>query len=257
MQAQDEHDAIEEAAWARWEAYETAKGRSTRMQLGWPVERPRQFSEDRLGELAVEHDDAALHYDGRQYHLKMSRRLHNGIQAAITRYLIRISVDRYPGDPGRSNEHYRRNPLTFEELGLKAWCADEPMVWEPKLDRDSFKEAWLLFENDGAKFPLYSDQRTWIHYSYSISDDKWGRWFQRAVRLPTHRLSVRLAFPAALQATVWGTETSLTADQMPLRTPLQRTEMDDLAVFDWSTEHPALNVRYRFEWKFRARPEAD
>jgi len=33
--------------------------------------------------------------------------------------------------------------------------------------------------------------------------------------------------------------------------------MDDLAVFDWSTEHPALNVRYRFEWKFRARPEAD
>jgi hypothetical protein len=245
------------ALWARWEAYETAKGRSTRMQLGWPVERPRQFSEDRLGELAVEHDDAALHYDGRQYHLKMSRRLHNGNQAAITRYLIRISVDRYPGDPGRSNEHYRRNPLTFEELGLKAWCADEPMVWEPKLDRDSFKEAWLLFENDGAKFPLYSDQRTWIHYSYSISDDKWGRWFQRAVRLPTHRLSVRLAFPAALQATVWGTETSLTADQMPLRTPLQRTEMDDLAVFDWSTEHPALNVRYRFEWKFRARPEAD
>jgi hypothetical protein len=73
----------------------------------------------------------------------------------------------------------------------------------------------------------------------------------------THRLSVRLTFPTVLQASVWGTETSPTADQAPLRTPLQRTEMDSLTVFDWSAEQPALNARYRFEWKFRAQPEDD
>ncbi|MER5717530.1 hypothetical protein [Streptomyces sp. NPDC002132] len=40
------------------------------------------------------------------------------------------------------------------------------------------------------------------------NDAKWGRWFQRAVRLPTERLEVDLAFPAALDPVVWGTETS-------------------------------------------------
>jgi hypothetical protein len=138
---------------------------------------------------------------------------------------------------------------------LQARCGDEPMATEPKLDRDAFKELWLLLENDQAKFPLYPGERTCIHYSYSIDHDKWGRWFQRAVRLPTRRLSVRLAFPTLLHPTVWGTQISYTAGQLPLRAPLQRSELDDLTVFDWATEHPPLNIRYRFEWRFRA-PEA-
>lgn len=79
------------------------------------------------------------------------------------------------------------------------------------------KELWLLLENPQAKFPLYPGERTWIHYSYTISHDQWGRWFQRAVRLPTRRLSVRLAFPTQLLPTVWGTEISYTAGQLPLR----------------------------------------
>jgi hypothetical protein len=46
----------------------------------------------------------------------MSRHLHNEGEAAVTRYLMRVSVDRYPGEPERSNQHYRRNPLTIQEL---------------------------------------------------------------------------------------------------------------------------------------------
>jgi len=49
--------------------------------------------------------------------------------------------------------------LTVQELNFKAWCSDEPMATEPKLDRDAFKETWLLLENEQAKFPLYPGER--------------------------------------------------------------------------------------------------
>jgi hypothetical protein len=51
-----------------------------------------------------------------------------------------------------------------------------------------------------------------------------GQWFQRAVRLPTRCLSVDLVFPAELDPAVWGTETSTTAEAVPLRTPITRTD---------------------------------
>jgi transcriptional regulator with XRE-family HTH domain len=239
------------ALWQRWESYEIAKGRSARSPSSGRTA-PREPAVEAASDLIVDHDDAALRYDGHHYQLKMSRRLYNAGDFPVTRYLVRVSADRYPGEPERSKEHYRANPVTFDELRLNAWCGDEPMSWEPKLDHDSLKEIWLHFENDQAKFPLYPDQRTWIHYAYTISDQKWGRWFQRAVRLPTRRLSVRLTFPTELQPMVWGIETSYTIGQIPLRTALQSTETNGTTVFDWATEHPPLNARYRFEWKFRA-----
>src|SRR6266536_3888826 len=96
------------ALWQRWETYEQAKGRSARPQPHRPptASLPAGF-EERPGELIVEHDDAVLRYDGSRYHLKMSRSLYNATGAAITRYLVKVSVDRYPGEPERSKEHYR------------------------------------------------------------------------------------------------------------------------------------------------------
>jgi peptide deformylase len=92
------------------------------------------------------------------------------------------------------------------------------MTWKVKADRDAFKEAWLCFGNDRGRFPLYPGQQATISYSYTVDGGRWGPWFQRAVRLPTRRLSVALAFPATLSPVVWGTETSATAEAIPLRT---------------------------------------
>lgn len=52
----------------------------------------------------------------------MRRLLRNTGEEPVTRYLIRISVDRYPGDPERSNAHYRAHPLTWDELNLTTTC---------------------------------------------------------------------------------------------------------------------------------------
>ncbi|MGH3851672.1 MAG: helix-turn-helix domain-containing protein, partial [Pseudonocardiaceae bacterium] len=150
------------------------------------------------GGLLVEHDHAELYYDGDTYRLTQRRRLVNNGDQLITRYLIRISVDRYPGDPERSNNLYRTNPLTWVEIDLHAWAGDsraEAMQWSVQHDRDAFKEVWLLFANDSRLFPLYPGESTWIEYTYTVRDDKWGNWFRRAVRLPTKHLSVRLDFP--------------------------------------------------------------
>lgn len=126
------------------------------------------------------------------------------------------------------------------------------MAWRVQHDRDAFKEVWLLFENENGRFPLYPGESTTIEYGYSVGADKWGRWFQRAVRLPTRHLSVDLDFPTELDPTVWGTETTMTAAALPLRTAVQRAQSDGRSMFSWSTDEPPLHARYRLEWNFRA-----
>jgi peptide deformylase len=207
--------------------------------------------------LVVEDDYAELRYDGAMFRASQRRRLRNDGPDPVTRYMIRISVDRYPGQPERSNALYRERPLRWDELNLTATCDGEPMTWQPKADRDAFKEAWLCFENNHGRFPLYPGQHATISYSYTVDDGRWGPWFQRAVRLPTGRLSVDLVFPAALDPVVWGTETSTTAEAIPLRTPPVRVDRDGQAVFSWATEDPPMGTRYRLEWRFRARQVSD
>jgi transcriptional regulator with XRE-family HTH domain len=87
--------------------YETNRPVKVRPQTP-PVADPQP----RTGSLVVDHDDATLRYDNGIYRLTQRRRLVNGGTEPISRYLIRISVDRYPGDPERSNQLYSENPLT-------------------------------------------------------------------------------------------------------------------------------------------------
>ncbi|MGE5829855.1 MAG: peptide deformylase [Micromonosporaceae bacterium] len=212
---------------------------------------PRPTSPAGPGGLVVEHETALLSYVDGGYRCSVRRELHNIGSDPITRYLVHISVNRYPGEPERSNRHYRDHPLTVTELNLAATCAGEPMLWRVKHDRDADKEVWLLFENDQARFPLYPGQRVAIEYAYTVGEDKWGQFFQRAVRLPTRRLSVRLDFPAELEPAVWGVESSLTAEAVALRSPLRQRQADGRAIFEWSTDDPPLEARYRLEWRFR------
>lgn len=203
--------------------------------------------------LIVEHEDTSLHYDGRTYRATQRRRLLNAGADPITSYLIRISVDRYPGNPERSNQHYRENPLTWEEINLSASIDGETIGWRVQHDRDAFKELWLLFENEDGRYPLYPGESAWLEYSYTVGDEKWGNWFQRAVRLPTRRLGVRLDFPDHLDPVVWGTETTMTAAAFPFRNPVRSTTENGRRVFSWSTDEPPLHARFRLEWNFRAK----
>lgn len=245
------------AIWRRWGEYEAARTRQTTAAATAATPRRTEQPYATGSAIVVEHDAARLDYDGEFYRLTMRRLLRNTGDVPITRYLIRISVDRHPGDPERSNAHYRLHPLTWDELALTATCRGEAMRWQAKHDRDAFKEVWLQFDNDQGRFPLYPGDSVWIEYAYTVSDTKWGRWFQRAVRLPTEHLEVTLAFPAALDPVVWGTETSMTTEASPLPSAPGRREEGGMRLFTWSTARPAQHARYRLEWRFRARPEQD
>jgi peptide deformylase len=61
---------------------------------------------------------------------------------------------------------------------------------------------------------------------------------------------VRLDLPVGFDPQVWGVETSLAAE-VPVRTPLERHNEGERAIFEWSTDQPLLNARYRLEWRFR------
>jgi len=240
----------------RWQEYDLATRHSHRPSAG-AHEHPGAPSPPPSGGLVVEHDNAELRYDGATYQARMRRKLRNDGPDPVTRYLIRISVDRHPGAPVRSNELYRQQPLQWDALHLHARSAGEAMSWEVKHDRDAFKEVWLLFENERGKFPLYPGESAWIEYRYDVGDEQWGQWFQRAVRLPTRRLAVSLRFPAELEAAVWGMETSMTAEASPLRTAIRQQRDGDDTVYTWATVDPPLHARYRLEWRFRGRAAED
>jgi peptide deformylase len=241
------------ALWQRFREYDEARHQTPAPTVPRPRSDPGPIESrpPSIAGVVVEHEQADLRHVGDAYRCVVRRRLYNAGRDPVTRYLVRIAVDRYPNEPERSNRHYRDHPLTWAELDLTAGCEGEPMSWRAKHDRDAFKEVWLLFENDEARFPLYPGQRTTIEYAYTVGTDKWGHWFQRAVRLPTSKLSVRLDFPAHLRPVVWGVETSLTAEAGALRSPVIEQRQADRVLFSWSTEDPQLNARYRFEWRFR------
>lgn len=238
-------------AFREFEAHRTPKTR--------PPASPLPETMTGNGSLVVDHDDATLRYDDGVYRLTQRRHLVNQGTEPITRYLIRISVDRYPGDPERSNRLYSENPLAWDEINLHAWHGQNrtnAMDWTPHHDRDAFKEVWLLFAGEHGHFPLYPGESCWIEYEYTVSEVHWGNWFQRAVRLPTRTLSVTLDFPANLTAAVWGLHTSMTAQAMPFATAIARDDTGDRHAFSWSCEDPPLHARYRLEWDFRGRTAA-
>ncbi|GIJ10604.1 peptide deformylase [Micromonospora andamanensis] len=247
------------AIWQRFREYDDlrhARSDRTHRESGLPG----QWMPPGTG-LIVERESATLTHTDDAYRCVIRRELYNAGVEPVTRYLIRVAVDRYPSDPGRSNRHHREHPLSFAELQLVA-CREESgeretMHWRAKHDRDAFKEIWLLFENGERRFPLYPGRRATIEYAYTVGQDKWGPWFQRAVRVPTRHLAVRLDLPAALDPQVWGAETSLSAEEGPLRTAVTRSDEGDRAIFDWATDEPPLNARYRLQWRFRAQPEPD
>jgi peptide deformylase len=238
--------------WQRFQEYDELRhARGIALHREPPV--PVQWLPPGTG-LIVEHETAELVYIDGAYRCRVTRALYNAGAEPVSRYLMKITVDRYPHDPAGSNQHHREHPLTFEELDLEAHAGEgdavERMHWRVKLDRDASKEIWLLFANERGQFPLYPGDRTTIRYAYTVGEEKWGQWFQRAVRLPTRRLTVRLNFPLDFDPQVWGVETSLAAEA-PVRSPLERHNEDDRAVFEWSTDQPTLNARYRLEWRFR------
>ncbi|PSK96871.1 peptide deformylase [Murinocardiopsis flavida] len=220
----------------------------------WTRSTPIRQQPEGPAELFVDSDHARLVYRDGRYKARMRRRIVNGGSDPVSRYLVRISVDRYPGQPERSNELYRSHPLTWEALSLTATCDGDPMRWVAKHDRDSFKEVWLCFDNEESRFPLYPGQSAVLEYSYAVGAEQWGQWFQRAIRLPTNDVGVELAFPSELAPDVWGTETSTTAEAVPLRDPIQRSVDGDDAVFTWSAHRPHIGARYRLEWRWRVGP---
>jgi peptide deformylase len=239
------------AIWTLFQEYDELRHSRGPLHRDPPV--PAQWMPPGTG-LIVEQEVAELAYRDGAYRCLIRRALYNAGVEPVTRYLVRIAVDRYPQDPAGSNRHHREHPLSFAEMQLQAYCGEgaavEPMQWRPKLDRDASKEVWLLFANDEGQFPLYPGERTTIEYAYTVGEEKWGQWFQRAVRLPTRNLTVRLDFPVEFEPQVWGVETTLAAE-VPVRTPLERHNDARRAVFEWSTDAPALNARYRLEWRFR------
>jgi transcriptional regulator with XRE-family HTH domain len=229
----------------RWESFDEAR----RSRHASTIRRTPPSPGETATDLVVEHDEAWLTLGDGAYAVRMRKRITNVGEAAVTRFFVRLAADRHPHD-ARSHSSHRR-PFPLDVLGLRAWCADEPMTLEVQQDRGATRELCLLFRNDQAQFPLYPGQEATIEYGYRLGAEAWGQCFQRSIRLPTRWLGVHLVFPGGLDPSVWGVEVPPAAAECPFKAPIQREATADGLHFHWSTTRPPLQARYRLEWTFR------
>ena len=247
--------------WSAYTAYEALRQSAPPSVVRAPAQRHEVdgWSVPGIG-LIVEQEHAAIGLRHDRYHIVVRRHLHNVGTAPIVRYPVRIRVDRYPNDPRRSVRLHHGYPLAMGDLGFDARhhggtgagpVETEAMSWQVSYDADAVKELWIRFANQDRQFPLYPGQRTTIEYQYSVGTDMWGPWFQRAIRVPTRELRVELVFPVDTRVAVWGTVSSLAAENAPLATPIASGTTDRLTTFTWSERSPLLGAAYRFDWRLR------
>jgi transcriptional regulator with XRE-family HTH domain len=131
---------IPQPAYRRWLAValdlpvETLTRAAAASQGGVPADArdmDRAGHDDSLGVVLVESDEAVLSYEAGVYNVRMRKRLVNRGSSPVSRFFMRIAVDRFPDDPVRSYEHYRRNPLTLDELEVEARCDGHPRSSTP------------------------------------------------------------------------------------------------------------------------------
>jgi len=95
------------AIWQRFQEYDELRhARNTPSHRDPPV--PAQWLPPGTG-LIVEQEVAELAYTERAYRVRVRRSLYNAGNEPVTRYLMKIGVDRYPHDPTGSNRHHREH----------------------------------------------------------------------------------------------------------------------------------------------------
>lgn len=191
-------------------------------------------------ELVNEHEIAEQRYDGDKYTISIERRLWNRTDKPVIYYPVKIAADE------KAHAVFR-----WEELELTAFCGTEPMHWRIETDRDDLKEVNLLFENDSGEFPLEPDSRTVIRYSYRVSTEAWGRWFQRRIQMRTDRLTIRLVFPVD-QAPAGVSHKEVSLEYGVLKGDrIERMLSPDgrEVIYVWESSSPRMHARYRLEWR--------
>jgi hypothetical protein len=201
--------------------------------------------------LVVTSEEARIRYSGGRYEYTVERALFNEGTEAVEKFDVKLSVDRYPHDVGRSAEHHRNYPLTWDELCFEASCDGEPMDWLPLVEDDRVKEVRLRFGNDEIDFPLLPGRKCKVLHTSTFTDQQWGRWLQRNIRLSTTSLVMRVELPADSQPVVW----SLTMD--PEGVPSFRSRRKGIRkhgnlYFMWQPRDVRTGWMYRMEWSFGA-----
>lgn len=190
------------------------------------------------------------------YHLKFQKKIQNIGQIPITRVYCRIAVDKFPGEPERSREHYRKFPLEMDKINFRAFDRnEEELNYEVEFDYDSNKEIYILLRSGNVYKSLYPGETTDIYYTFTVSTLYWGPFLERNIRVETKKARVVLVFPERLNIRVWGIEKSLAIGELPISPAIMQSRSIDegeeaLMKYEWTTTAPSLYSRYRFMWQF-------
>lgn len=189
----------------------------------------------------VEEEITTLSYYEGWYHYSVVHHLVNRGSSPVTRHVVQV-------DHALSS---------WEELQFRATLGidhQELIQWVPPRSRAAFDEVILIFEGADIKLPLYPAQRSTVTCTYRLPERRQDAAFERDIRTPTWRLSIRLDFPAARSPVVWGRQTSL-ATESELGEPTRRADGGRVE-FGWRIDNPMLLTHFRFGWTFREPPDS-
>ncbi|GIH20698.1 peptide deformylase [Rugosimonospora africana] len=208
-------------------------------------------SEEREAEVAgilVRHDHTFLEFDGETYRIRHSRRIVNTGSRSVSSYIVRISVDRYPGNPERSRSHHQRHPLEMAELGFAPTCNSRSITWDLIYDGAAYKEIRLHLADEVGGPLIGPGGEADLEFGYEISSEIWGKWLQRVVRSPTLVMAVTISFSVGLRMVMSGYQLTGTAAALPV-SALECVRHRGSDIYTWSTLRADQDSVFRFEWR--------
>ena len=201
--------------------------------------------------LIVIEDVASIQYSKELdcYNLNFVKIIENKSNTPIIRFFFRIAVDLFPNNLELAKKYYRDNPLEMDKLNFKAHDPNgSELCYEINKDMPNCKDIYLILNGPLNSGPLYPTETRKITYSYRVSTQHWGTWFQRNIRLLTKMCEVNLIFKRDLNVLVWGKEMPLHSGEKPISPKIDSKIIDENIVFTWKCLSPTQDSRYRFMW---------
>jgi hypothetical protein len=206
--------------------------------------------------LVVLEEIATLTHFPVEFEVHVVRRLFNNSSQVHSRWPVRIAVEASPRwsplsadnpQPGLENVVPEASVHRYLDRERKRDRV-EPLTVVLRKDNPTEREFWLEFRDGDYSYPLWPGDEATVEYRYRVSHDCWGNWFQRAIRMPTGRLVIRLDFPDWERLGVYGLIDS-TEGRREFQQRIECVAERGRQLHQWSTPFPPIQARYRLAWR--------
>lgn len=207
--------------------------------------------------------------DTRSYKARFKRVIENCSEVPLQKVFATLLMCSIPTDIQLARKHYRRNPISLENLKFRVWDGNGRSLKTCVIDCEPYLLELIIFledTNTGECYSLDQGEQGTIEYQVEVPDSVWGPLSLRHVRWHCDEVQVKLDFPSglvSLQGESLGVDERWKSFDPPLSRKVGRSHLwKDLGqpiksytergrdFFEWNTTTATQGAFYRFSWVF-------